>query len=788
MLNDNFNQENIEGQVDIKKEIFKYLFFWRWFVLSITICLLASFFYIKYSHDIYSTSAKIKILDKKESSLELPSASDLFSNNKINLENEMELLSSYTILTKVIQKQNLNTNFYSVGDIMTSRLTHFPFQFEQVILNDSIQEELEFYIHLNNEGIEINDINNDTNYLFNTNSTYTIPHSLPFNISWDKTRALFSDDEIYKVVFSTTKNTVSRLKRSLSLTRLGEESDIILLNTENESSEYSKVVLNTLIDVFNQDGVSDRQMIHKRTIDFVNERYIILSNELDSIEIQKKLYKLNNNLIDITANSSLSLELSSKSDQRLLDLENQIAIAKLLDESFKKNNYDLLPANIGINNSKINFLIKDFNNIILEHKNLIISAGLNNPSVMQLDRAIQDNRANILSTVKNYLTQLQQTKSQLTLQSKKLNKDVSNLPEKEKILRAIERNQVIKESLYLFLLQKREEAEVSFAVTEPTIKVIEYALSSDIPKSPKKQIIIFSALLIGLLIPFGVIYFIFLFDTKIHSREDIEFHNSSLNVLGEIPFFDLTEEDKLFADPSARSIVSESFRMLMSNTRYLFKDNNKSQLILVTSSIKGEGKTLSALNLSLSFASLNKKVLLIGCDLRNPQIHKYLHEDKNQRGLVDFLVDNKSNWKENTLNKFDKIPNHHILLSGALPPNPLYLLNNGNMEILIQQAKKEFDYIIIDSAPTLLVADTKSLFDQADAIIYLTRCNVTDKEILNHIASSANESESSVSVVLNGVGQKNAYGYSYGYKYGYGYNYKYSYNYGYGYGYEEDKS
>jgi len=275
---------------------------------------------------------------------------------------------------------------------------------------------------------------------------------------------------------------------------------------------------------------------------------------------------------------------------------------------------------------------------------------------------------------------------------------------------------------------------------------------------------------------------------QIQSREDIESHNSSLNVLGEIPFFDVSENNKVFSDPSARSIVSESFRMLMSNARYLFTDNKKSNVILVTSSVKGEGKTLSALNLSLSFASLNKKVLLIGCDLRNPQIHKYLDEDKNQKGLVDYLVDNKCRWKESVLKKFDKIPNHHILLSGSLPPNPLYLINNGNMEIFLDQAKKEYEYIIIDSAPTLLVADTKSLFNFADAIIYLTRCNVTDKEILNHIKGSDNDSKSNLSVVLNGVGQKNAYGYSYGYKYGYGYNYKYSYNYGYGYGYEEDKS
>jgi uncharacterized protein involved in exopolysaccharide biosynthesis len=366
MLNDNYNQENIEDKYDLKKEIFKYLFFWRWFVFSIILCLIISFFYLRYSHNVYSTSAKIKILDKKESSMALPSVEDLFSNSKVNLENDIELLSSYTILSKVIQKENLNTNFYGVGTITERRLAHFPFQFEQLLSNDSIQVELVFEIYFNNEGIEIIDINTDTTYLFNTYTTHTISHDLPFNIRWYKKNALSSDEEYYKVIFSSTKNTVSNLKKDLKLSIVGSDSEIIKLELENTNSKYSEIVLNTLIAVFNQDGVSDRQMIHKRTIDFVNERYILLSNELDSIEIQKQLYKLNNNLIDITANSSLSLELSSKSNQQLLDLENQISIAKLLAKSFKNNNYDLLPANIGINNSKINFLITDFNTIILE--------------------------------------------------------------------------------------------------------------------------------------------------------------------------------------------------------------------------------------------------------------------------------------------------------------------------------------------------------------------------------------------------------------------------------------
>ena len=780
MLNDNYNQENIEDNYDLKKELFKYLFFWRWFVFSIILCLIISFFYLRYSNTIYSTTAKIKILDKKEVSLELPSASDLFNSNKINLENEIELLSSYTILKKVIEKQNLNTNFYSIGSIMTTRLPYFPFQFEQLISNDSIKKQLVFDIYFNDDGIEIIDISNDTTYLFSSYTTHTISHDLPFNIRWDKTNDLSSYDESHKVVFSTTKNTVSQLKRELLLSKVGKESDILLLQMSNESPVYSEIVLNSIIDVFNQDGVSDRQMIHKRTIDFVNERYLLLTNELDSIEIQKQIYKLNNNLIDITANSSLSLELSSKSNQQLLDIENQIAIAKLLNESFKNNNYDLLPANIGINNSKINFLIADFNTIVLDRKKLITSAGLNNPSVIQLDRAINDNRSNIISTVSNYLIQLKQTRRQLTLQSKKLNKDVSNLPEKEKILRSIERNQVIKESLYLFLLQKREEAEVSFAVTEPTIKVVEYALTSDNPISPKKQITILAALLIGILVPFGSIYLILLFNTKIQLKQDVDELNIGASVIGEIPFID-EEDSRLFQNPKDRNILSESFRILSSNVNYLLPQNTcttDAQVIISTSSVKGEGKSFVALNISLALSSLDKKVLLIGADLRNPQLHKYLETDKSIQGLTSYLHNTNFDWQSAVINKFENLPHHHTLLTGIIPPNATQLLANGNFEKIISQAKKDYDYIVIDTAPTLLVTDTLLISHLADVMLFICRSNYTEKEILNYPKELIKEGKiKNVGIVLNSVGINARYHYGYSYKYGY------SYNYGYGYGY-----
>jgi len=769
---DNYNQQDIEDNYNLKEEILKYLFFWRWFVLSLAICLGISVFYLKYSHNIYSTTAKIEVLSKETASLELPSASDLLNNEKVNLENEIELLSSYPILNKVIEKLNLSTSFYAVGDIMTSRLVEFPFDFEQSILSDDIQEDLVFEIYFNDNGIEINDIEKDTTYLFNTYNTYTTTHNLPFNISWDKSSALSSNEESYELIFSNTKSTVNRLKKQLSVSMIGKKSDIVMLKIEDANTEYSERVLNAIIDVFNQDGIVDRQMVHKRTIDFVNKRYILLSNELDSIEIEKQLYKLKNNLIDITANSSLSLELSSKSNQQLLEAENQIAIAKLLNETFSDKNNDLLPANIGINNSEINFLIKDFNTIILERKNLIISAGLNNPSVKQLDQAISDNRTNIILSVRNYLNQLQQTKKQLALQSSKLSKDVSNLPEKEKILRAIERSQVIKESLYLFLLQKREEAEISFAVTEPTVKVVEYAISSELPIAPKKQIILLGSLILGLLIPFASIYLIFLFNTKIHIKKDIEDLNIGTSIVGEIPLLN-ENESKIFQNPEDRNVLAESFRILTSNINYLIPENTGAKdgrVILSTSTIKGEGKSFIAINISLALASIGKKVLLIGADLRNPQLHKYLSVNKKTEGLTSYLINSNYDWKSTVLNKFKHLPNHSTLLAGNIPPNPAQLLSNGKFEKIISQAKEEYDYIIIDTAPTLLVTDTLLISDNADTIVYVSRSNFTEKELLNFPKDLIKEGKlKNVGLVLNGVGANAKYGYGYNYGYGYGY-------------------
>ena len=776
-----FNDLNDEkNSFNFVNEFFKYFFYWKYFLLSFIICLSIAYLINRYTPKVYNTSAKIQILDKKQNNLEMPSAEDLFKASKINLENEIVVIKSSSILEKVIKNLQLNLFVEEVGEVMQSHSLDYPFEIEAVFSSDTISN-FSFNLDIDEDNLKITNLKNKKTYVFNNLHTKGIKHDLPFNIFNIEKEKWYQNS--YNVNFIDTYSIIRKLKKDIDVSPVGQKSDIINLTFNNSNPEYSRNVLNEIVNVFNVDGIRDRQLIHKRTIDFVNDRYEYLATELESIEIEKKSFKVSNDLIDLAAKSSISLERNLVSEENLFANENQIFLVTNLLNELKDLDFKLLPSNIGIENIEVNSLVSSYNDLFLEKQKLATSAGPNNPVVKQLNNSLLELSNNVVYSLNGYLSQLNILNDKLTDKSILIKSNVASIPDQEKNLRSIERNQQVKEALFLFLLQKGEEAQVSYAVTEPSIKVVEYAVSDKEPISPNTRIIYLIATIIAFLIPFAILYLIFLFDNKVHSREYIEKY--SLNILGEIPFFDLPETEKVFNNPDDRSIISESFRMLMSNVRYLQKNDSSSNVILVTSSTKGEGKTLNALNLALSFTSVGKKVLLIGCDLRNPQLHKYIDYDKNVPGIVDFLVDNKTEWKKNILNPFDS-QSLDILLSGPLPPNPLHLINNGNIDILLKDARKTYDHIIIDSAPTLLVADTQSLINKSDILIFLVRCNVTNTDVLSHIKKVSDESEKNVGVILNGVGQKNSYGYSYGYRYGYGYDYKYNYNYGYGYGYSSD--
>ena len=760
-----------EDNFDLKKEILKYTYHWKFFLGTLIISVLLAVLYLRYTSKEYNVVAKIKILDKKESSLELPTASELFSNSKINLENEIEVIKSFPILNQVVENKNLQIKVLSIADIMEPLTVDYPFDVSLKIPADSLFN-ASYRLNINDEGFEIIDYKNDSKkYYFKGISTHSVKHDLPFEIfNFDRNRFIARDNRGFEINLYTKDEIINFLKESIIVSPVGKNSEIIKLEFQSTNSKYAQTILNELIKVFNFDGIQDRQLIHKRTIDFINERYMYLSMELDTIETFKQSFKSDNNLVDLPINSTISLEQSYKSQQNIFEIENQISLTTLLSSSLNENNLELLPANIGIENVEINQLILEHNNIIIDRKKLILSAGKNNPSVRQLDNIQRDIRSNIFMSLNNYLLQLENTKQNLTIQSKKFDLQVLNLPKKEKKLRSIERSQQIKEALYLFLLQKREEAEVSFAVTEPSIKVVEYATFNNIPVFPKPLVILMLAIVLGLLFPFIFLYFKFFLNTKIYSKDDLKDLNIKAPILGEIP--SIVGETLILKSSNQRDILSESFRVLSSNLNFLIpkSTNKEGTIIYTTSTIKGEGKTFCSVNLSLTYSSLNKKVLLIGADLYNPQIHRYINSDKSVDGLSNFLVDDGFDWKKSLI-KVNSNLDCDIMLAGSIPPNPTQLITNGNFAKLLADAKKSYDFVVVDTPPSLVVSDTLSIAHLSDIILFVTRHGYTEKETLNFIKDTINSGKiKNPALIINDISKSNShgYGYNYGYSYGYG--------------------
>ena len=658
---------------NIKKQIIFFLSFWRLILLSIIICLFFAFVQLRYTHDLFDTYAKIKILDEKENSLELPSADNLF-NKKINLQNEIELIKSYPILKRVCLDLNLTTQFYVKGNILNSRLINLPFHFKQIIKAEEISSSLEYHVEFSDNNITISDILNDTIFYFKNSNTEITSHSLPFNVSYDEQYLKNISQKSFIIFFTPINEMIENCKKNITVGISSKDSEILKLSYKSSDKTYSEQILNTLIKSFDNDGVEDRQLIHKRTIEFINDRFLVLSDELDSIELSKEIYKSNNQLIDFKLNSNLSLSLSSSSNLKIINVQNEIYITQLLIDDFELDNLNLIPNLLGSENTNLNILINDYNERLNKFKEFKNSTGSNHPNLKSLKNRLQDSRINIKASLDGHLDELIQKNKILNSQNINFNNDIKNLPKKEKILRSIERNQVIKESLFLYLLQKREEAEVSYAVTEPTLKVVEFAISDFNPVYPRVKVVYVFAFIFGLLFPILVLYIFSIFNTKIFSKNDLVDLNLGDYLIGEIPNLN-NDEKKIFDDPTDRTVLAESFRMLTSNLKYLLPNNdNECNVILSTSTIKGEGKTFNAINLSLALASLDKKVLLIGCDLRNPQLHKYINCEKSDNGLVNYLFDSKIKWRDFLIKGFSKMKGHDILISGALPPNPSQLI------------------------------------------------------------------------------------------------------------------
>ncbi len=760
--------------IDLKRELIKYLKFWPWFLLTVMIMLSSAYFYLRYSDTVYRTEAKIKILDSQETSGLSFDVKSIFRRSNVVLDNEIALLSSYHLMEDVVESLDLNVHYFQTGKINTREVFNSPIRVAHNGIKDSLTRTLSYEIKITSNGYEIT--NTDTNETVSTTSFWFEGSLKGFPISVSPLQGTQLDnltDPVFTVAINTINWTTSQLKNAISIAPEGKESDLLILSLKNTNGPRAQSILNTLISVYEADGIKDRKEVSKRTIAFVNERFEYLVKDLDSIEKNKKDYKKNNNISFFEADAGISLQTKSIKDEALFTIETQLLLSNILKKTLSNSDeFQLLPANIGITSTTINLLIGEYNTGVLEHEKLKTSAGANNPTVRLLDANILDLKNNISSSINGYVQQLQTTLAQSTTALQKANNNFALLPEKENALRKIERNQNLKENLYLMLLEKREEAAVSYAVIVSNVKVIDYGITNPTPVAPKRQLIYLVALVLGLLLPFGVVYLTFLLDTKVRNKEDLLKGIKGLPLLAEIPFI---KEAKLFLNSDENTFFTESFRILTTAIDFVLPKKEKgAQVIFFTSSIKGEGKSYNAVNTSLAYASIGKKVLLVGCDLRNPQVHSYFDLNKNQNGLSNYLNDSTIKVVDCVFKKdLRKKRPIDIVLSGQIPPNATGLLKNGRFETFLEEVSPLYDMIIIDTAPILLVTDTITIAKYCDLLVYLAKAGHTDKNLLQVPVDLVKDQKvANIGIILNAVGENESYGYGYGYNYGYGYGYK----------------
>jgi capsular exopolysaccharide synthesis family protein len=764
-------EKNLEEKINFKNQIAQYLNYWKLFVVCIAISFSMFFLYVRYKNPVFQTESKIKILDE-DKSLKLPSnlMSLMSKKSEINLENEVEVLKSKKLFEPIIYDLNLTTKYYYKGRFRSTELWNTPLKITLIENKDSIFETEKFIVKITKEGYSIT--TNERNISIKGKHAKI---KIKDHIVLIEPNPLFNkknNKKEFQIEILSFSSALENLLNSVKVDPVGKESDVLSIMIQDVNIEKSKAIVDKIVEKFNEDGIYDRQLVSKRTVEFIDDRFKFLTSELDSIENVKKEYKKSNDLTFIEADATADLQEKRVSSGSVFGVETQIALSNLLKDALNNNSsHILLPANIGLDNIIINNLVNEYNSLVLQRDKLLKTAGSKNPNVALIESEILNLKNNINQSIATYTKQLNISLSQQKNNYQKTNDLVYKIPTNEKVLRGIERQQQIKENLYLLLLQKREESAIAYAVTSPSIKIIDYANSSIYPISPKKNILYFAAFLIGFFFPFSILYIYFLFDSKIKNKNEIEFTSSNVPIIAEIPYF---EGFKIFNDKNDRSVHAETFRIFSSNVNFslpIKEDNKLGDLILTTSSIMGEGKTYITANLALALASYNKKVLLIGADMRKPKLAEALKMEFSGKGLSSYLREKETNWKD-LLIKNSEID---VLFSGYIPPNSSNLLSNGRFELLIEEAKKEYDYILVDSAPTIYVNDTFLISKLADLTIYVTRFDYTERELIKYSNDLNTKNKlTNMAYIVNGI--KNTTNF----------NYKYNYNYGYGYGYGEN--
>lgn len=786
-----------EEQINIQEILFRYLIHWPWFVVSVIVCVALAWGYLRLTTPVYNISATVLIKDEKKggganmsSELEKMGLNGFVSSSS-NIENEIEVLKSRTLAREVVsslglfvtymdEDKFLNKELYRTSPVLVSLTPQEADRLPQTMEIDMLLQpagamdvqvkvgKKEYRKHLEklpavfptDEGTVAFFVNNDTLSSLRPESVTTERHITAY----------------INRPFAVAKGYAG----SLSITPTSKATSVVTVSLKNSNTQRGKDYIDKLLEMYNINANNDKNEVAQRTAEFIDERIDIISKELGSTERDLENFKRSAGITDLTSEAQIALTGNAEYEKKRVENQTQINLVMDLKKYLQGSEYEVLPANVGLQDAGVAGAIDRYNEMVAERKRLLRTSTESNPAIVNLTTSIRAMRSNIQTTLDATLKGLEITKADLIREASRYSRRISDAPTQERQFVSIARQQEIKSGLYLMLLQKREENAIVLAAIANNAKIIDEAQADSTPISPKRMMIYLAALAFGIGIPVGVIYLIGLTKFKIEGRADVE-KLTSLPVVGDIPLAD-EKTGAIAVFENQNNLMSETFRNVRTNLQFMLE--NGKNVILVTSTVSGEGKSFISANLAISLSLLGKKVVIVGLDIRKPGLNKVFNLPKKEYGITQFLTNSTVNLMD-LVHHSDINKNLYILPSGTVPPNPTELLARDGLEKAVEILRKNFDYVILDTAPVGMVTDTLLIGRVADLSVYVCRADYTRKTeftLINELAE--NNKLPNLCIAINGLDlQKKKYGYYYGYgKYGKYYGYGKHYGYGYGYG------
>lgn len=760
------------------REILKpYFQKWLLFPISIFLMVILAIYFIKSSVPIYKTQSTVLIKDAQKMSSAsgdfgiLQSLGAMPGMGTSSIENEMDIFKSKSIIEDVLKTLNFQTPVYSKHLLYNKELYGEDLPVIIRVVNQRNEAKLPkepIDIQIQNNTIKLRSKDFSQDFVSPFDKTIRLPFAdiiISKNKEFKNTKENKESLDHLFFTYDDFDGTVDSFQKGLQVKLSNKEGTIIELSLDYPEQQKARIFLNKIILQYNLYAIEDKNIQSKRSKDFIDERINLISRELGDVETQKEKFKSNNNIVDLTTEAKMNLQLKEATKGRLLEIDTQLELNKDLQKFLnKKNVSDVLPVNIGLNNETATKGILEYNELVIRRNKLLENATHENPLVKEVENQLILLKSSVSQSLSKNETSLDLSRKRLFSEMGSSEGKISQIPFQEKLFRNIERQQQIKENLYLILLQKREEAAITMAITSEKARVIDKAYTLKKPVSPKKIWIMGIALALGFIIPFLYIFLKVLLNNKIERGADLA-KQTQIPLLAELPR--LGRNEKEYIEMNDISQMAEAYRILVTNLKYMLPVKDSAKIVLVTSSVKGEGKTFVSVNLSLALASKLNKVLIIGSDIRNPQLQRFNTNMKNAVGLSEYLYGEVQDAKT-IIHPSNFHSNCDFIYSGSIPPNPAELLENGRYEKLVNEVSDLYNYIILDTAPLMLVTDTLLISQVADATVYVLRSEFSEKEFVDFAESKIrSEKIKKAAFVLNDVHSSNL---GYGNKYGYGYH------------------